>query len=145
MKRKSAFNEVYLHACLTDSLSSHAGADNHRRRSFRLMTNGLDENALLRQAYDRMRKAPRHGEDAQNRHSDIQPEWVMRIIANPYDRFEEKDPSGEKVTIIVGRVPESRQWIKLVFTEDPETGLFLTAYNDRRLERRYGGRPWQSQ
>lgn len=109
------------------------------------MTNGLDENAPLRQAYDRMRKAPRHGEDAQSRHSEIRPEWVMRIIANPHDRYEETHPDGERMTIIVGRVLESSQWIKLVFIGDPETGDFLTAYNDRRLEKWYGGRPWPAQ
>ena len=109
------------------------------------MTNGLDENAPLRQAYDRMRKAPRHGESAQARHSEIRPEWVMRIIANPHDRFEEINSKGERKTIIIGSVPESGQWIKVVFLDDPETGSFLTAYNDRRLEKRYGGRPWQVQ
>ena len=106
------------------------------------MTNGLDENAPLRQAYDRMRKAPRHGESALKRHSEIRPEWVMRILADPFDRFEETDFDGERITIIIGRVLESSQWIKLVFIGDPETGAFLTAYNDRRLEKRYGGRPW---
>ena len=51
----------------------------------------------------------------------------------------------ERRTVIVGRVSESRQWIKVVFVGDPETGLFLTAYRDRRLDEDYGGPPWQIQ
>ena len=109
------------------------------------MTNGVDENARLRQAYARMRKSPRHGAATLNRHGNIRPEWVMRIIAEPFDRYQETDPGGNRITIIVGRVAESNQWIKLVFAGDPETGTFITAYNDRRLERKYGGRPWRFQ
>ena len=65
----------------------------------------------------------------------------MRILTEPYDRFEEWD-AGEMQTIIVGRVPESSSWIKVVFVGDPETGTFLTAYNERKLEGKYEGRPW---
>ncbi len=68
-------------------------------------------------------------------------EWVMLIIANPYERYPEYR-DGTLRTILVGRVPESRQWIKVVFEGTPETGGFLTAYRDKRLGRRYGGGPW---
>ena len=101
-----------------------------------------EEISMLRRAFDELPKVPGHGDEALLRHNNILPEWVMRIIAEPYDRYEELDPAGERQTIVAGRVPESNQWIKLVFVGDPETGRFLTAYNDRRLETRYGGRPW---
>ncbi len=65
----------------------------------------------------------------------------MRILAEPYDRFEERE-AGEMRTIIIGRVAESSHRIKVVFVGDPETGRLLTAYNDSRLEGKYGGRPW---
>ena len=97
------------------------------------MSSDADEIARLRRAFDAMPKVPEHGEAALRRHANIRPEWVMRILAEPYDRFEEWD-AGEMQTIIVGRVLESSSWIKLVFVGDPETGTFLTAYNDRRLE-----------
>ncbi len=109
------------------------------------MSSDADEIARLRRAFDELPKVPGHGDAALLRHSNVKPEWVMRIIAEPYHREEELDPKGQMQTIVVGRVPESNQWIKLVFVGDPETGLFLTAYNDRRLERKYGGRPWNNQ
>ena len=103
------------------------------------------ENAELHQAFDNLRKAPSHGDSALRRHGNIRPEWVMRVLSEPYDRYEERTSSGERRTIIVGRVPQSQQWIKLVFIGEPETGEFLTAYNDRRLAEKYGGRPWDIQ
>ena len=80
-----------------------------------------------------------------DRHPGIRPEWVMQIIADPYDQYVDTRPGSEPKTVIVGRVPESRQWIKVVFLGSPETGLFLTAYHDHRLEDDYGGRPWDIQ
>ncbi len=51
----------------------------------------------------------------------------MRIIAEPYDRYPEvKD--GLLMTVLVGRVPQSRRWIKVIFMGTPETGEFHTAY-----------------
>ena len=76
------------------------------------------------------------------RHSDVRAEWVIQVIEDPYDRYEERSPAGLRQTVIVGRVSQSQQWIKVVFNGDPETGEFLTAYHDRRLVERYGGRPW---
>ena len=101
-----------------------------------------NENARLRREYQLMRKVRGHGEDILSRHPSIRPEWVMQIVEEPYDRYEEYQ-YGERRTCIIGRVLESTQWIKLVFVGDPETGEFLTAYQDKRLARRYGGRPWQ--
>jgi hypothetical protein len=66
----------------------------------------------------------------------------MQIIADPFETFEDRDEHGRAYTIITGRVPESSQWIRVVFVGDPDTGVFITAYNDRRLVARYGGRPW---
>ena len=106
------------------------------------MGSDADEITRLRRAFDELPKVPGHGDEALLRHNNILPEWVMMIIAEPYHRFEELDPAGDRQTVLVGRVPESSQWIKLVFVGDPESGRFLTAYNDRRLQAIYGGRPW---
>ena len=101
------------------------------------------EIARLRRAFDAMRKVRVHGEETLERHSDIKAEWIMEIVEKPYDRFEAYR-HGRRRTVIVGRVPQLRQWVSVVFDGDPETGLFLTAYQDSRLEKRYGGRPWQN-
>ena len=37
--------------------------------------------------------------------------------------------------MLSGRVPDFDRWIKVVFVGSPESGLFTTAYADRRLER----------
>ena len=103
------------------------------------------ENARLRRAFDAMPKVPVHGETTPQRHSSVRPEWIMRIIADPYERYEVHTPAGERRTILTGRVPESRQWIMLVFVGDPETGAFLTAYHKKQLAKVYGGRPWEIQ
>jgi hypothetical protein len=65
----------------------------------------------------------------------------MRIIANPYDRYTEIN-DGQEMTILVGRIPQSRRWIKVIFIGTPESGQFHTAYRDRKLDRQYGGFPW---
>ena len=106
--------------------------------------NQANENRRLRQAYEDLPKTDMHGISATERHPDVRPEWVMQIIAEPYERFEEYR-AGRLMTVLVGRVPPAPQWIKLVFVGDPETGLFHTAYMDRRLAERYGGRPWQNE
>ena len=69
----------------------------------------------------------------------------MQILREPYHTYEESSDEGETHTIIVGRVPQLNQWIKIVFIGELETGAFLTVYNDRRLEDQYGGRPWNIQ
>ena len=74
-------------------------------------------------------------------HEEILPEWIMGVIETHVDRWVEVMPDGELRTILVGRVPGFRQWIKVVFVGNLETGELHTAYADRRLERRYGGRP----
>lgn len=109
------------------------------------MDEPASEVARLREAFERLPKELGHGDSTLQRHSAIRPEWVMQIIADPYDRYMDTRPGSEPNTIIVGRVPESRQWIKVVFLGSPETGLFLTAYHDHRLEDAYGGRPWDIQ
>ena len=106
------------------------------------MGSDADEIARLRRAFDALPKVSGHGEQAIRRHGNIRPEWVMKIIAEPYETFEELDDLGRVYTIFTGRVPESRQWIKVVFAGNLDTGAFLTAYNDGRLVKRYGGRPW---
>lgn len=104
-----------------------------------------DERARLRRAFELLPKASGHGESTLQRHRDIRPEWIMEIIADPYERYESYTRSGERSTVLTGRVPESAQWIMVVFIGDPETGLFLTAYHNRQLAKEYGGRPWSNQ
>ena len=106
--------------------------------------NRAEENRRLRRAYEDLPKTEMRGMSAAERHPDIRPEWVTQIIAEPYERFEEYR-AGTRMTVVVGRVPPASQWIRLVFVGDPETGLFHTAYMDRRLAERYGGRPWQNE
>jgi hypothetical protein len=91
----------------------------------------------LRREFDALPKTDPHGMEQQLRHPDIRPEWIMRIIKNPHESWVDRGH-----TILAGRVPEFSRWIKVVFIEDPEFGLFNTAYADRRLENYYGGRPW---
>ena len=67
----------------------------------------------------------------------------MLILANPREQFPEYQ-GGTFRTIVVGSVPESRQWIKVVFEGTLESGEFLTAYRDRRLNSRYRGGPWDA-
>ena len=79
------------------------------------------------------------------RHPEINPEWVIEIIDDPYDFWIETQPNGERRTIFAGRIPEQPQWIKVVFSGDSDDVndlKLITAYFDRQLEKRYGGRPW---
>lgn len=99
----------------------------------------------LRRAFDDLPKVFGHGDSAVIRHPNIRPEWVMQILRDPFHRYEEPGIGRQPDTIVIGRVPESNQWIKLVFIGTPETGALLTVYNDRRLEEQYGGRPWDIQ
>ncbi len=64
----------------------------------------------------------------------------MRIIAEPFDRYTEIR-RGQSMTILIGRVPQCSQWIKVIFMGTPEAGQFHTAYRDRRLDWQYGGAP----
>ena len=109
------------------------------------MPNDPDEIARLRREFDALPKVPGHGDSALRRHPNIRPEWVMQILQEPFHRYEETGSAGQRCTIVVGRVPQLNQWIKIVFIGEPETGALLTVYNDRRLEDQYGGRPWDVQ
>ena len=102
-----------------------------------------EENRRLRREYEALPKTLWHGEDTANRHPEIRPEWIMRVIKDPYDQWEEI-ARGEVRSIFVGCVAQFNQWIVVVFIGDTNAGVFHTAYADRRLERRYGGRPWRN-
>ena len=47
-----------------------------------------DEDFTLRQAFDRMPKIPGHGETVLGRHKSVRKEWVMKVIAEPHERYE---------------------------------------------------------
>jgi hypothetical protein len=104
-----------------------------------------DDTEQLRQAFDRLPKVAEHGAAALERHDSIRPEWVMQTIAEPYERYATHTTYGERRTVLTGRVPDSTQWITIVFVGDPGTGRFLTAYHNKNLAKRYGGRPWDNQ
>lgn len=107
---------------------------------------GSEETRRLRRAFDALPKTT-HGEQVLTRHSEVRPEWVMHIVESPYDQWQESDSrTGEPMTILIGRIPNWNRWVKVVFEgHSPATGRFETAHSDRRLEKRYGGRPWQNQ
>ncbi len=67
----------------------------------------------------------------------------MWIRDAPHDQWVEVANDGEVRTVLVGRVPEFGQWIKVVFIGEARTGALHTAYADRRLAKKYGGRPWR--
>ena len=77
------------------------------------------------------------------RHADIRSEWIAAIIEDPYEVIPEFQ-DGQPTTVYAGRVPEFGQWIKVVLIGEGAAQSLLTAYADRRLEQRYGGRPWQT-
>ena len=99
--------------------------------------------------YNALQKASRSTEsELALRHSEINPEWMIEIIDNPYDFWIETQPNGERRTIFAGRIPEQRQWIKVVFSGDSDDVndlKLITAYFDKRLAKRYGGRPWSTE
>ena len=103
------------------------------------------ERARLRRAFELLPKVAGHGEGARRRHRDVLPEWIMQIMAYPHEQNEVYTHEGEMRTVLNGRVPECRQWIAVVFVGDLVTGRFLTAYQNRKLEDQYGGRPWMNQ
>ena len=102
----------------------------------------------MRRAFERLHKTS-HGRELAERHPNIRPEWVMRIIANPHDRWERTGGDGIRRTFLAGAVRESNSWIEVIFLGDPETGRFETAFSNRNLARQthYGRRPepWEKQ
>jgi hypothetical protein len=102
------------------------------------------ERERLRLGYARLPKT-RHGTELQQTHPEILQEWVMHTIERPYEQWQEYVEYRDEVrTILVGRVPEFHQWIKVGLVGRPDTGALHTAYPDRQLEKRYGGRPWSN-
>lgn len=129
-------------------MSHRCGANCRRKRGLRSECepcNRYKEKVRLRRQYAALPKTNHGVKNTTERHKDIQPEWVVSVIKDPYDRRSETDDDGLPMTVLVGRVPERNHWIKVVFYGTPESGEFHTAYYDRRLNKKYGGRPWQNQ
>ena len=99
------------------------------------------ETRRLRQAYAAYPKIRGHGETTRQRHSEIQPEWIMSIIENPYDEW--LKPDGRKN--LAGRIPQFNQWIMVILEPHDGGWALLTAYANRGLEKKYGGRPWETE
>ena len=59
-----------------------------------------------------------HAEFLMERHDDIRPEWVMRIIEDPYDQWVETDNHGRTSQVIAGRIEGASQWIRVVLNLD---------------------------
>ena len=128
-------------------MSCGCGPNCYRKRGMRSQCpscNRYNKNRRLRRQYAALPKSPHGGKTLTERHPDVRPEWVTSILESPHDRWSETSPEGEPMTILVGRVPERNQWIKLVFYGTPESGEFHTAYFDKRLAKKYGGRPWRN-
>ena len=105
---------------------------------------GTDERQRLLREYAALTKTRHRVTGARlQRHNDIPPEWIMRVVEEPHDKWEQIMPNGEIRTMLVGRVPQFNQWLKIVLTGTGDAGELHTAYADRRLEKGYGGRPWR--
>jgi hypothetical protein len=59
--------------------------------------NHESENRRLRPEYEQLPKVPGHGGSATVRHADVPPEWIMRVITEPYDQWEEVNPDNGEV------------------------------------------------
>ena len=102
------------------------------------------ETRRLRQAYAALPKTP-HGETIPQRHPETRPEWVMSIIENPFDQSPTAGTSGEDRVELVGRVPEFNQWIVVILEYQDGIYWLHSAFPERRKERKYGGRPWETE
>ena len=64
------------------------------------MVRGLyasDEDARLRLAFARLPKNARHGTTFSERRGGVLPEWVMQVIAHPYDEDDEASAVALKI------------------------------------------------
>ena len=96
------------------------------------------------EAYDAYPKTP-HGETIPQRHPEARPEWVMSIIENPFDQWPKRGRYGEYRINMAGRVPEFNQWILVVLEYEDEIYRLHSAFPERRMEGKYGGRPWRTE
>ena len=110
----------------------------------------MPENARLRRAWEELPKTS-HGREMPNRHPDVRPEWIMRVIESPdsYEWIEYSATLDEELRvwrIQVGWIPESETWIQVVFEERVTGDEFDTAYRLRgkQAEQRLKGRTRRS-
>ena len=68
------------------------------------------------------------GSGWQEKHPDVDPDWVVRAIANPHQREFDGDD------IYYSWIPERQRWLKVVVEGD----RVATAFTDRRLLRLFG-------
>ena len=107
-----------------------------------------EERRRLQRRFSELRKADRSIEgNLKDRHPEMKPEWVIQVMEDPYEYEVATSLRGERRTIMYGRVPEYGQWLSVVFIGDigndgVDNLVLLTAYPDKRLEKKYGGRPW---
>ena len=104
--------------------------------------NAATETRRLRQAYAALPKIAAHGETTITRHPQVQPEWVIQVLENPYDQWLVDWWTGKLRKNTVGRVPELNRWILVVLEWHNGDWALITAYPNRGLEKEYGGRPW---
>ncbi len=110
----------------------------------------MSENARLRRAWEEFPKTA-HGRLIEERHPDLRPEWIMRIIES-LDSYEWLEygttPDGQlRIWIIrAGWVTEIETWIEVVFEERSGDDEFHTAYRlrDKQVEHRLRGRSRRS-
>lgn len=64
-------------------------------------------------------------------HREIKPEWIEKIIAEPY--HQETDPRDGR-ELYFGWINEVNHWVRVVVEDDQ----LVTAYIDGRLDKRFG-------
>ena len=110
----------------------------------------MPENVRLRRAWEQLPKTV-HGQEFENRHPDVRPEWIMRVIGSQdsYEWIEystTRDAELRVWTIYVGWVAEAARWLEVVFEGFPDDGEFDTAYRlrDKQAAQRLRGRTRRS-
>ena len=104
--------------------------------------NGGDaERERLLRRYEALPKTEHWILDSSFKHAIVRPEWIAAIVEDPYEVIPEPN-SPQSIIVLAGRVPRFGQWIRVVLERSGGDLMLLTAYPDRRLEDRYGGRPW---
>ena len=106
----------------------------------------MAENARLQQVWRELPKTG-YGRAIQNRHPDILPEWIVRVIESP-DSYEwteyatTQEGDLQVRTIQVGWLPEIAAWMEVVHEELSDVRQFHTAYRlrDQQAAQRLRGR-----
>ena len=103
---------------------------------------GDAERERLLRVYEAMPKTEHWLMDSSIKHSEVRPEWIAAIVEDPYEVVPESN-RRQSTIVLSGRVRQFGQWIRVVLERTDGDLALHTAYPDRRLELRYGRRPWR--